>query len=1517
MDRKLRILKSVLFFLFLVGVLFAALALLPAWAQAQERGRAGPDEPFAADVGVMAPSTTGYVIDDGDTGFSPPPPYPTGNWLYFAGGGYKGDCIYTDVTVGPPGDVAEWRPDLAPGIYEVQAHWWANQPTQRSDAQYAIHYSGGSVTRQVDQRRDAAGTLVAGANSGWYSLGRYPFAGGTSGYVALSDITSTFGTGTYVVADGVRFLAEQVWVDDNYCPACTNDGHLWGVTAFDNIRAGIMAVASYGTVRVGPGNYYQNITVTKPITLSGAGPASTVISVTAALGPTAVEMLSSDVHISGFTIESTGVTYGIINWDPVSGWALDLSDYSVANNVIRGFQRGIRLRQAEGQIDNNTLYDNTRYHIEVQDSYTGTVVTGNTITGSLGPNEAGIYVLDGAGGLTLATNTIMSCTYGVSVTQSSGTNIIQKVDLQGNLIKDGYRGVGVGRTGGTWSQRQVIIGGSVANANSIYDNGDLELRLVGYSTDITATHNYWGWCTLREIEDEIRHDYDVPALGTVIYEPALCVPYSVTVEAAPTSLPADGVSTATITATVRDVAGQRARPGTMIGITTSLGSVPYGYAEAEDTSQVVRTNTWATLNWARASGGQVLRASATNRRLEWTFMGEAVSLLYAKDVGGGQAEVRVDGVLLKTIDMSSSLREFRVEEVITTTLDPSVSHTIEVRPDGTGNIWIDAFRSGGAVVSQGRIVTQLTSALLPPAIISDTATIWATVYDGKIVTLASTALYPIVTGTATVAFGGADLYIDKTASQTALNAGQEVTYTITYGNYGPQAATNVVVTDTLPANFLYVRSSSLPDHEPPASAPGNKYVWNIGDLPSGAIGVITLVARPDPALPWTIPVIASNVAEISSAVADPVGANNTSGPVDVMVVMPATIAISAHPPVIRVSNGEITTQLRITVTDSIGGLVHGVPVSLTTTAGSFPPSSGTTLVVTTTNGIAFASLGSSPTVTTATVTAAVMPTGMPTASTQVFFEPGLPYVITSTAYPMLIRVCGDEAVVTATIRDEFGNLVADGTEVTFNVVQGDRGDMYPRLTTTLNGIATSTVRTKAYLFGERFLDVYILAKREAQQVVWYQRINLEEGPPYNIDLTPSPDVIPVGGGESDIMALVQDCGGNRVQDGTVVTFEANALGTISPTVTSTTNGWAYAIFKSGCTVGTAVITATVDSRSFLTTVRLEPGPADLISVGAPSPGTIRNCGGQSVIVATLYDVCGNLVPDDTPALFTPQYNYVDATPKLTYTRDGRVTTTVTALDKTLETWPTALEQVDVTSGSALPGFTSLTILPGFPELAEISADPGSIPINGDVNFYDIIVVARIADCSDTPVEDGTSVMLKTDLGIFRESGMRTLPRMTLHGLVTGTLTSQSIAGLVTITATADSAVDTTTVRFLPGEPWLLEVWGYPATIPADGGSTSLITAWVKDEYNNPVLDGVTVTLVTDYGYFVESGDVMYTTTTTFEGYVFATLVSDPIPRTALVRAIAYNDRQGYTYVFFVVPRYIYLPVVIRRAIPIP
>jgi hypothetical protein len=58
----------------------------------------------------------------------------------------------------------------------------------------------------------------------------------------------TFVTATLAVAQ-----LSEVWVDDDYCNSCSNDGHTWDYDAFDKIQDGIYAVTSPGTVYIAAG----------------------------------------------------------------------------------------------------------------------------------------------------------------------------------------------------------------------------------------------------------------------------------------------------------------------------------------------------------------------------------------------------------------------------------------------------------------------------------------------------------------------------------------------------------------------------------------------------------------------------------------------------------------------------------------------------------------------------------------------------------------------------------------------------------------------------------------------------------------------------------------------------------------------------------------------------------------------------------------------------------------------------------------------------------------------------------------------------------------------------------------------------------------------------------------------------------------------------------------------------------------------------------------------------------------
>jgi adhesin/invasin len=831
----------------------------------------------------------------------------------------------------------------------------------------------------------------------------------------------------------------------------------------------------------------------------------------------------------------------------------------------------------------------------------------------------------------------------------------------------------------------------------------------------------------------------------------------------------------------------------------------------------------------------------------------------------------------------------------------------------------------------------------------------------------------------------------------------------------------VVITDALPLDFSYVSSRASPTLPLPTVTGGITCVWTVGELAPRATGFITVVARPNAALPWpSTPAARTNVVLISSLIYDgaagndswgepvdvvpnpaatitvtayptaipadgsstavitaevrdmysnpvldgtaitfttnlpgtvfqpggtqthlgtttggvattilragtvagrttitvKVGALQRTGEVQLLALEPYTVTISANPWAIPVSRGNEFSTLRITVTDQYRNLVHGAAVTLTTDAGALQiPGvvTGTEIVLTTTNGVATARLTSTESVMTATVTAAITTTGRPTASAQVYFMAALPYTITLDVYPTALVVCGQEAMITATIQDELGNPVENGTAVYFDAIPATAGELRYRSVLTVNGVATSTVVTKAYHPVPSSLEVSVSAGRISRHFL----IDLVAGPPAEVSFRMSPSAVPACGGVAEVEALVTDCAGNRVKNGTAITFSVGSLATLVPDTTSTSNGLAYTVVRSGSLAGSTVLSAAVGSivRTFV--VVIDPGPADVIYMDL-SPATISNCGGgRAVVTATLRDACNNLVKDGTMVTFGPTYGYVSLSRYNGPTTNGVLTTTAIANQRkpiAPVDWPLALEQIYAYSGAALQAFRNLWIRPGVPSQVGVSVDPEQIRILGDVNGYDIMVVADVMDCSGTAVEDGTLVTLRTSKGYFRESGQFWVEQMTLEGLVTGTLTSREIAGDVFITATTGSAVGTAQAYFLPDDPAYVEVWAIPAAIPADGRSHATVYVRIRDDFNNLVGPGITVTFTAARGHFV-GDDNSCTTNTTLDGLASCVLVADTTPGTVIVIAETYNGVSGWFDLTFVEPHYIYVPIVRKRFAP--
>ncbi len=80
-----------------------------------------------------------------------------------------------------------------------------------------------------------------------------------------------------------------------------------------------------------------------------------------------------------------------------------------------------------------------------------------------------------------------------------------------------------------------------------------------------------------------------------------------------------------------------------------------------------------------------------------------------------------------------------------------------------------------------------------------------------------------------------DLEITKTVDNSNPNYGQNVTFTLTAHNNGPDSATNVIVSDPLPQGLTFVSATGAYD---PTTG-----VWTIGNLANGATAILQIVAQ--------------------------------------------------------------------------------------------------------------------------------------------------------------------------------------------------------------------------------------------------------------------------------------------------------------------------------------------------------------------------------------------------------------------------------------------------------------------------------------------------------------------------------------------------------------------------------------------------------------------------------------------------------------------------------------------------
>ena len=203
---------------------------------------------------------------------------------------------------------------------------------------------------------------------------------------------------------------------------------------------------------------------------------------------------------------------------------------------------------------------------------------------------------------------------------------------------------------------------------------------------------------------------------------------------------------------------------------------------------------------------------------------------------------------------------------------------------------------------------------------------------------AACALLLVCFGAAELSAQSADIGVTMTDSPDPVIAGTNLTYTITVTNAGPSNASNVSLSDAIPANTTFV-SAAGGTTTPPVGGSGTVTI-GVSTLAAGATAVFTMVVNVNSAT--AAGAIITNTATASSDTPDPVPANN-SDTETTTVQRSSDVTVTTNNSLNPVTAGN---NLTYTITVANAGPSDAANVSMTdvipanTTFASFSQTSG-------------------------------------------------------------------------------------------------------------------------------------------------------------------------------------------------------------------------------------------------------------------------------------------------------------------------------------------------------------------------------------------------------------------------------------------------------------------------------------------------------------------------------------------------------------------------------------------------
>lgn len=538
--------------------------------------------------------------------------------------------------------------------------------------------------------------------------------------------------------------------------------------------------------------------------------------------------------------------------------------------------------------------------------------------------------------------------------------------------------------------------------------------------------------------------------------------------------------------------------------------------------------------------------------------------------------------------------------------------------------------------------------------------------------------------------------------------------------------------------------------------------------------------------------------------------------------IPGNISLSANPASVS-ADGVSTTTITAEMRKKDGTFVpDGTLVSFTTTMGALSAPTQTTI-----GGIASVTLQSVLLAGTAQVTAI---SGQAISSISVQFVPRATSSIVMKASPQTLSADGfSTSSITATARDLSGNLVSDGTAITFSVV--DRNNLAygdPVVALTSAGSATFT------FLASQEAGTYTITARAPNGISKTAQVVLtpEQAGTLifrTISGIANPSIKADGKSYVALEAIVSNTAGLPVRDDTPVFFTTTGgslgiTGTVDSSVVMTKGGRAEILLYAPRFTGTGTVTASVLGLNESLTVSFIPGPVAEIRLSATPASLEANGTNTSQIDVTVLDANGNPVANNSTIITFSLPANQGRLSALTLVPAGGMGTVTYTTPSSVPNEKAATVLATATNGVS----NDVVIALNGPVIGAITltSDPTTLPRDGKSKAT---IFATVTLQGGGAAPDGTQVVFSI-VSVAGSGTLSAYTRTTAGGIAMTTLTSSLLHDSVIIKGESAGRTHELTVNYTPGNVALTVM---PNTLKGTGTETASVRVTVTDAAGNP------------------------------------------------------------------------------------